>query len=177
MSCTPVFSSARPSPTHCCSVFAGAARPLASGVRGRLAFEDYVWLMAEQSQRCTLSSQEYWLRALDLDDDGLLGLQDMAAAFAAKAAALTAGRYPAAGGGGGGSMPSVAEALAILLDAIDPADPAAGVSRLDLKRSGCGPILFDLLVAAGPPRSVTAASVHLRLTTSPHAQSGGCGEV
>lgn len=100
----------------------------------------------------------------------MLGQQDLAAAYASKQASLTAS------GKNYQHMATVREAMEILMDAVNPADPYRGVTRLDIKRSGCGPILFDLLVAATAPRSITAASVNLRVQTSPHAVSGGCGE-
>lgn len=140
-----------------------------SGIRGRIAWEDFVWLACMQHQRMTTASQEYWLRCLDLDDDGFLGQQDLAAAFQAKASSLAAS--------GKLHVATAREAMAILMDAINPSNPERGVTRLDIKRSGCGPILFDMLVSATQPRSITAAAVNLRMVTSPNAMHGGCGEV
>jgi hypothetical protein len=117
----------------------------------------------------TTSSAEYFLRCLDLDDDGTLGPGDLAAAFHAKATHLAAA--------GKTHVASVREAMAILMDALTPARPEVGVTRRDIRRSGCGPILFDMLVSSSQPRSITAASVNLRLVTSPHALYGGSGEV
>lgn len=147
----------------------GAARPLMSGIRGRIAWEDFVWLACMQHQRMTTASAEYWLRCLDLDDDGFLGPQDLAAAFQAKAASLAAS--------GKLHIATAREAMAIIMDAVNPADPARGMTRLDVRRSGCGPIVFDMLVASVQPRSITAAALSLRCVTSPNAMHGGSGEV
>jgi hypothetical protein len=51
-------------------VFLGRPRPLMSGMQGRLCFEDFVWFVAMQSDRMAFSSIDYWVRCLDLDDDG-----------------------------------------------------------------------------------------------------------
>lgn len=66
-------------------IFDGRARPLASGSKGRLSFEDVAWMMAATADRMTDASVEYWMRCLDIDDDGALGLGDVESAYEGKA--------------------------------------------------------------------------------------------
>ena len=132
-------------------VFAGAPRTLASGVRGRLAFEDFVWLACACGERMAGPvSLEYWFRVLDADEDGLLSLLDLECAHELKAVQLV--------NAGIAGAPALHETIAIIGDAIGSARAGAfampsmraecGLSRLDIRRSGHGPLLFDLLISA-----------------------------
>ena len=120
-------------------VYAGAPRPLMSGLKGRLCYEDFVWLACMQGERMAGPSQEYWTRCLDLDDDGVLGVLDMECAAQAKHAQLTAC--------GSRNLATIREVMEIVMDAVMPSRPVNGISRRDIKRSGNGPLVFDMLVS------------------------------
>ncbi|KAA0175351.1 hypothetical protein FNF27_03054 [Cafeteria roenbergensis] len=55
---------------------AGGARPC-SGVRGVFNFEDFVRFSLAQADRMRTTSCIYWMRALDLDHDGVVGARDL----------------------------------------------------------------------------------------------------
>ena len=53
-------------------LFEGAARPLASGVPGRMGYEDFVWFLLSEEDKTTDTALDYWFRAIDLNGDELL---------------------------------------------------------------------------------------------------------
>lgn len=53
-------------------VFAGAGRPLTSGVPGRMGYEDFVWFCLSEEDKTTHAALAYWFRCLDLDGDGVI---------------------------------------------------------------------------------------------------------
>jgi serine/threonine-protein phosphatase 2A regulatory subunit B'' len=58
-------------------VFAQAGRPFASGVPGRMGYEDFVWFILSEEDKATDVALGYWFRCVDLDGDGILSPQDM----------------------------------------------------------------------------------------------------
>jgi len=58
-------------------VFAQAGRPFASGVPGRMGYEDFVWFILSEEDKATDVALGYWFRCVDLDGDGVLSPQDM----------------------------------------------------------------------------------------------------
>ena len=53
-------------------IFEGAARPLTSGVPGRMGYEDFVWFILSEEDKSTNTALDYWFRAIDLNGDDLL---------------------------------------------------------------------------------------------------------
>ena len=53
-------------------LFAGAARPLSSGVPNKMGYEDFVWFILSEEDKSSNSSLEYWFRACDLNGDDVL---------------------------------------------------------------------------------------------------------
>ena len=58
-------------------VFAQAGRPFASGVPGKMGYEDFVWFILSEEDKATDVALGYWFRCVDLDGDGTLSPQDM----------------------------------------------------------------------------------------------------
>ena len=53
-------------------IFEGAARPLSSGVQGRMGYEDFVWFILSEEDKTSNTALDYWFRAIDLNGDNLL---------------------------------------------------------------------------------------------------------
>ncbi len=53
-------------------VFEQAARPLRSGVPGRMGYEDFVWFILSEEDKGSETALGYWFRCIDLDCDGVL---------------------------------------------------------------------------------------------------------
>jgi hypothetical protein len=81
---------------------AGRARPLASARPGLMAFDDCAHLWAACADRFGPRSCEYWVRVLDLDDDGQVSAADAAGVYEGKLWQLRRAGLGGAGGGGGG---------------------------------------------------------------------------
>ncbi len=53
-------------------IFDGAARPLSSGVQGRMGYEDFVWFILSEEDKTSNTALDYWFRCIDLNGDDLL---------------------------------------------------------------------------------------------------------
>ena len=54
-----------------------AARPFASGVAGKMGYEDFVWFILSEEDKGNDLSLDYWFRCCDLDCDGALRSHEM----------------------------------------------------------------------------------------------------
>lgn len=52
-------------------LFSGA-RPLNCTVPERLDFRDFIWILISEEDKCSATSQKFWFRMLDIDNDGVL---------------------------------------------------------------------------------------------------------
>lgn len=53
-------------------IFSGAARPLSSGIKNKMGYEDFVWFILSEEDKTSNSGLDYWFRACDLTGDGKL---------------------------------------------------------------------------------------------------------
>ena len=53
-------------------LFSGAARALNCTVPDRLDFRDFIWILVSEEDKSSATSQKFWFRMLDLDNDGVL---------------------------------------------------------------------------------------------------------
>ena len=58
-------------------IFAQAPRPFASGVDGRMCYEDFVWFVLSEEDKASDVALGYWFRAVDVDGDGTLTPPEM----------------------------------------------------------------------------------------------------
>jgi len=58
-------------------IFAQAPRPFASGVDGRMCYEDFVWFVLSEEDKASDVALGYWFRAVDVDGDGALTPPEM----------------------------------------------------------------------------------------------------
>jgi len=148
----------------------GAPRRLASGRRGYLAFEDFMWLALAEKDAMAGPSIEYWCAVLDTDDDGQVGDGDVKAAvrYLEKVANGVSSPSAAKGGPGGRhideadadgavTVPRTA-AMSQLVDCLRPpsfmgAPSGKGTisfTARSVRRRACGPVVFGLLLSVPP---------------------------
>jgi serine/threonine-protein phosphatase 2A regulatory subunit B'' len=53
-------------------LFEGAARPLASGIPGRMGYVDFLWFILSEEDKTTNTALDYWFRACDINGDNYL---------------------------------------------------------------------------------------------------------
>ena len=150
----------------------GAPRKLASGRRGFLAFEDFMWLALSEKDAMAGPSIEYWCSVIDTDDDGFIGDMDVAAAIRYQelsAHGVSSPRTASKGLGLGRSIDEAdtAEMVTVpreaaycqLVDAVRPdsfmcTPQGKGCIRFTartVRTRACGPVVFGLLLAMPPP--------------------------
>ena len=106
-------------------------------------FGEFTKFAAAKEDKMRSWSIMYWFPALDLDDDGYLGIDDLHELYRDKYASMTdSGRQR--------NMPSFCCFLQLLSDSIFPHKEdilsIRGISPLDLKKSGMGSIIFEMLI-------------------------------
>ena len=118
-------------------VFAQAARPFASGVEGRMCYEDFVWFVLSEEDKTTNAALAYWFRALDLDGDGALTPPEMAYFYEEQLHRMEClSQEPV----------QFADVLTQVTDMISPAAGAAAFTLADLRRArGVAGTLFNML--------------------------------
>jgi serine/threonine-protein phosphatase 2A regulatory subunit B'' len=52
--------------------FFSGARALNCTVPDRLDFKDFIWILMSEEDKSSVTSQKFWFRMLDIDDDGAL---------------------------------------------------------------------------------------------------------
>ncbi|KAA0153959.1 hypothetical protein FNF31_06361 [Cafeteria roenbergensis] len=150
----------------------GAPRKLASGRRGFLAFEDFMWLALSEKDAMAGPSIEYWCSVIDTDDDGFIGDMDVAAAIRYQelsAHGVSSPRTASKGLGLGRAIDEAdtAEMVTVpreaaycqLVDAVRPdsfmcTPQGKGCIRFTartVRTRACGPVVFGLLLAMPPP--------------------------
>jgi len=117
-------------------VFAQAGRPFASGVPGRMGYEDFVWFILSEEDKATDVALGYWFRCVDLDGDGTLSPQDMLHFYEEQLHRMECLAHEPVGWG---------DVLCQLHDMLAPADEGAFTLR-DLRRHrGLAGTLFNIL--------------------------------
>lgn len=58
-------------------IFAGAGRPLSSGVKDKMGYEDFIYFLLSEEDKNTAMAIKYWFRCIDLDDDGAVRSWEM----------------------------------------------------------------------------------------------------
>jgi serine/threonine-protein phosphatase 2A regulatory subunit B'' len=58
-------------------IFAGACRPLHSGVPDRVGYQDFIWLLLSEEDKTSETAIRYWFRGIDLDGDGYITPHEM----------------------------------------------------------------------------------------------------
>jgi serine/threonine-protein phosphatase 2A regulatory subunit B'' len=117
-------------------IFAQAARPFASGVPGRMGYEDFVWFILAEEDKAADAALGYWFRACDLDGDGALAPDELLWFYEEQL-----GRMECL------SQETVAfeDVLVQMQDMLGPADPRAITLRDLRRRRGLAGTLFNVL--------------------------------
>lgn len=134
-------------------IFSSNARPLCSGVPGKMNFKDFMYFMLAQKDEMSSFSMEYWFRVLDLDQDGYISLSDIENFYREKLsrdATVDNDDIPR----------RVDELVCYVTDMIRSvqrvSSPAAAssISLMEVRKSTIGPILFERFIRRSLPQKV-----------------------
>ena len=116
-------------------IIAGYARPLRSGIPGKMGYEDFVVFLISEVDKTNLTSLDYWFRCLDLDSDGAIAAYEMANFFEEQRQRMQALSQEEV------LFPDI---MCQLVDMVQPLDQHRFVKK-DLLRTQMAPLFFNML--------------------------------